>query len=106
MVDVLRHVFSTFIAKGGQVSPVSGGPPSPRSALVVGDSTMSRSVLLLAALTAASSRRGMKVLFFTRTQIQTLPPSVTGCLPNLSPDSLKVIVIVFFFSRQKCRIVT
>ena len=89
MVDVLTHVFSTFIAKGGQVSHVSGGLSSPCSALVVGDSTMSRSVLLLAALTAAS-RRGMKVLFFTRTQIQTLPPSVTGCLPNLSPDSLKV----------------
>ena len=71
------------------MSHVSGGLSSPRSALVVGDSTMSRSVLLLAALTAAS-RRGMKVLFFTRTQIQTLPPSVTGCLPNLSPDSLKV----------------
>ncbi|CAL8311136.1 unnamed protein product [Arctogadus glacialis] len=90
MADVLTHVFSTFIAKGGQVNHVSSTLSSPCSALVVGDSTMSRSVLLLAALIAAS-RRGMKVVFFTRTQIQTLPLSVTSCLPNLSPDSLKMI---------------
>ncbi|KAG7264016.1 hypothetical protein CRUP_011345 [Coryphaenoides rupestris] len=88
MVDILTHVFSTYIAKGGQVT--SGGLWSTCSALVVGDHSLSRSVLLLAALSAAS-RAGMKVLYFTPTPIQSLPPSVQSCLPSLSPESLKMI---------------
>lgn len=66
-------------------------PPSPStcSTLVVGEHGISRSVLLLAAVTAASEM-GMKVVFFTQTQIQSLPVSLQKCVPSLSPQSLKV----------------
>lgn len=70
---------------------VSSPPPTTGSALVVGDHSVSRSVLLLAAVTAAS-HIGMRVMFFTRTQIQSLPASLQKCLPSLGPQSLKVEV--------------
>lgn len=68
-------------------------PPSPTTCgtLVVGDHSISRSVLLLAAVTAASEL-GVKVMFFTQTQIQSLPVSLQKCVPSLSPESLKVEV--------------
>lgn len=71
-------------------------PPSPTtcSTLVVGDHNMSRSVLLLSAVTAASDM-GMKVVFFTQTQIQKLPAPLHHCLANRSPDSLKVSTSLF-----------
>lgn len=71
---------------------VTVSPPSPTtsSALVVGDQSVSRSVLLLAAVTAASEM-GVRVTFFTQTQIQSLPVSLQKCVPSLSPQSLKKI---------------
>ncbi|XP_029944943.1 ATPase SWSAP1 isoform X2 [Salarias fasciatus] len=65
-------------------------PQGAYSALVVGDREISRSVLLLAAVTAASEM-GIKVVFFTQSQIQSLPVSLQRCVPSLSPESLKKI---------------
>ncbi|XP_071330693.1 ATPase SWSAP1 isoform X2 [Trachinotus anak] len=71
-------------------STVRPPPPTTCSALVVGDPSVSRSVLLLAAVTAAS-QMGMRVMFFTQTQIQSLPASLQKCVPSLGPESLKKI---------------
>lgn len=68
---------------------VSSPPPTTCSSLVVGDTDISRSVLLLAAVTAASEM-GVRVMFFTQTQIQSLPVCLQKCVPSLSPESLKV----------------
>ncbi|XP_047426982.1 ATPase SWSAP1 [Mugil cephalus] len=93
MADILTLVFRTFLSRTGlkkdqKASPVSATAGS--SALVLGDLSISRSLLLLAAVTGASEM-GMKVVFFTRTQIQSLPVSLQRCVPSLSPESLKKI---------------
>ncbi|AWP18440.1 putative ATPase SWSAP1 [Scophthalmus maximus] len=95
MSDILTVVFRTFMSHTGLKTDLAADPPPPaattRSALVVGDHSVSRSVLLLAAVTAAS-HLGLRVMFFTRTQIQSLPASLQKCVPSLSPESLKVQV--------------
>ena len=99
MADILTHVFRTCAAQSGQATHASGGLSSSRSVLLVGDRGTSRSVLLLAALSAAPRRGRVKVLFFTRTQIQSLPRSAHTCLPALSPASLKVRAVDMASSR-------
>lgn len=91
MTDVLTLVFRTFMSQTDVRTELAVSPPSPTtsSALVLGDRSVSRSVLLLAAVTAASEM-GVKVTFFTQTQIQSLPVCLQKCVPSLSPQSLKV----------------
>lgn len=92
MADILTLVFRTFIPHTGLTRDFKILSPSSTtfSSLVVGDRSINRSLLLLAAVTAASEL-GMRVVFFTQTQIQSLPACLHTCMPNLSPDSLKVI---------------
>ncbi|XP_039901664.1 ATPase SWSAP1 [Simochromis diagramma] len=92
MADILSLVFRTFMSQSDLKKDVKVITPSPTtcSTLVVGDHSLSRSVLLLASVTAAAEM-GIKVMFFTQTQIQSLPPSLQRCVPNLSPESLKKI---------------
>lgn len=95
MADILTLVFRTFMSQSDLKKDVKVITPSPMtcSTLVVGDHSLSRSVLLLASVTAAAEM-GIKVMFFTQTQIQSLPPSLQRCVPNLSPESLKVGVVL------------
>lgn len=95
MADILSLVFRTFMSQSDLKKDVKVITPSPTtcSTLVVGDHSLSRSVLLLASVTAAAEM-GIKVMFFTQTQIQSLPPSLQRCVPNLSPESLKVGVVL------------
>ncbi|XP_029914214.1 ATPase SWSAP1 [Myripristis murdjan] len=92
MADILTHVFRTFIPEAGLTKDVKLISPSSTacSTLMVGERSVSRSVLLLAAVTAASEMDS-KVFFFTQTQIQSLPVSLQSCIPNLSPETLKKI---------------
>ncbi|XP_078126335.1 ATPase SWSAP1 [Sander vitreus] len=121
MADILTLVFRTFVSQTevrkqltvspppcssllvGDPSPAppppcsallvgdpGPAPPPPCSTLVVGDPGIGRSVLLLAAVTAASEM-GVKVVFFTQTQIQSLPVSLQKGVSSLSPESLKRI---------------
>ncbi|XP_018554111.1 ATPase SWSAP1 isoform X1 [Lates calcarifer] len=92
MTDVLTLVFRTFMSQTDLKTDLTASPPPQTtcSALVVGDHGVSSSVLLLAAVTAAS-QLGMKVMFFTQSQIQSLPASVQKCAPSLSPECLKKI---------------
>ncbi|XP_034567964.1 ATPase SWSAP1 [Notolabrus celidotus] len=92
MSDILTLVFKTLMSKTGVNSDfrvASSSPTTCGNTLLLGDHSISRSVLLLAAVTAAET--GMKVIFFTQTQIQSLPVSLQKCVPNLSPESLKKI---------------
>lgn len=82
----------TAVTKDLQVTALA---PPTCSTLVLGDHSISRSLLLLAAVTAASEM-GIKVMFFTHTQIQSLPVSLQKCVPNLSPESLKVLSKSFY----------
>ncbi|KAF3846802.1 hypothetical protein F7725_003880, partial [Dissostichus mawsoni] len=112
MADILTSVFRTFMSqtdvnKDVTVSPHSacsallpgdssvirsvllpGDSSVSSSVLLLGDSSISRSLLLLSAVMAASEL-GMRVVFFTQTQIQSLPVSLQKCVP--SPESLKKI---------------
>ncbi|KAM7386270.1 hypothetical protein PAMA_009077 [Pampus argenteus] len=95
MSDILAHVFRTFMSQTGQrkeldVSP----PPAACNTLLVGEQSTSRSVLLLAAVTAAS-QMGLRVMFFAQKQIQSLPVSLQKCVPSLSPESLKKITFSY-----------
>ncbi|KAM9392900.1 ATPase SWSAP1 [Pholidichthys leucotaenia] len=91
MADILTLVFRTFLSQSGPEKELRTGPPAPAcSSLLVGDVRISRSLLLLSAFIAASER-GMRVVFFTQTQIQSLPASLQRCFPSMSPDSLKKI---------------
>uniref|UniRef100_A0A3B4TZA7 SWIM-type zinc finger 7 associated protein 1 n=1 Tax=Seriola dumerili TaxID=41447 RepID=A0A3B4TZA7_SERDU len=80
MTDILTLVFKTFKSQTDLKMDLTVSPPPPTTcgALVVGDHSVSRSVLLLAAVTAAS-QMGMRVMFFTQTQIQSLPASLQKC---------------------------
>lgn len=92
MTDILTLVFRTFMSQTDARKDLKVTPPLPSTCgtLVVGEHSISRSVLLLAAVTAASEM-GMKVVFFTQTQIQSLPVCLQKCVPSLSPQSLKKI---------------
>ncbi|XP_054463705.1 ATPase SWSAP1 [Anoplopoma fimbria] len=92
MTDILKLVFRTFMSQTEGRKELTFTPPSPTtcSTLVVGDGGISRSVLLLAAVTAASET-GVRVMFFTQTQIQSLPLCLQKRVPSLSPESLKKI---------------
>lgn len=92
MADILTLVFRTFVSDSGLREATTPAPPpwtGGGSALLVGDSNISRSVLLLAAVTAAAEL-GLRVVFFSQTQIQSLPVSLQNRVPGLSPESLKV----------------
>lgn len=92
MADILTLVFRTFMSDSGLKKTTTPGPPPSTaggSALLVGDPSTSRSLLLLAAVTAASEL-GARVVFFSQTQIQSLPVSLQTRVPSLSPESLKV----------------
>ncbi|XP_068435080.1 ATPase SWSAP1 [Clinocottus analis] len=92
MTDILSLVFRTFTSQTDGRKELTVAPPSPTtsSTLVVGDAGISRSVLLLAAVTAASEL-GTRVVFFTHAQIQSLPLCLQKRVPSLSPESLKKI---------------
>uniref|UniRef100_A0A3B1K9E0 SWIM-type zinc finger 7 associated protein 1 n=1 Tax=Astyanax mexicanus TaxID=7994 RepID=A0A3B1K9E0_ASTMX len=80
MVDILGLVLSQF--SSGSITGVCTQPGTglcaPESgALVTGDRSFSRPLLLLSALTAASEL-AVKVLYFTQSQIQSLPISFQG----------------------------
>ncbi|XP_053194733.1 ATPase SWSAP1 [Scomber japonicus] len=93
MTDILAHVFRTFMSQSDQRRELDVPPLPPEACstvLLVGERSTSRSVLLLAAVTAAS-QMGMRVMFFTQTQIQSLPVTLQKCVPSLSPESLKKI---------------
>ncbi|XP_049924988.1 ATPase SWSAP1 [Epinephelus moara] len=92
MTDILTLVFRTFMSQTEVKKELTVTPPSPLtcSTLLVGDTSISRSVLLMAAVTAASEV-GMRVMFFTQTQIQSLPVCLQKCVPCLSTESLKKI---------------
>ncbi|XP_074511794.1 ATPase SWSAP1 [Sebastes fasciatus] len=92
MTDILTLVFRTFLSQTAVKKELTVVPPSAStcSTLLVGDSRISRSVLLLAAVTAASET-DMRVMFFTQTQIQSLPVALQKCNTSLSPESLKKI---------------
>lgn len=97
MVDILSVVFQRFgpqLHTSGEIN-VSSEPDS--STLVVGDENINRSLLFLTAI-AAASEMGYKVLFFTPSQIQSLPVSVQNSLASLKPDSLKVTLIKHGFT--------
>ncbi|XP_044187391.1 ATPase SWSAP1 [Thunnus albacares] len=90
MTDILAHVFRTFMSQTDPRKEPDVPPPAACSTLLVGERSTSRSLLLLAAVTAAS-QMDMRVMFFTQTQIQSLPVSLQKCFPSLSPESLKKI---------------
>ncbi|KAK2833924.1 hypothetical protein Q5P01_017813 [Channa striata] len=90
MADILTLVFRTFMSQ----EATAADPPPPTAggggALLVGDHSIGRSVLLLAAVTAASEL-GVRVVFFSQTPIQSVPVSLQKCVPSLNPESLKKI---------------
>nr|XP_061805118.1 ATPase SWSAP1-like [Nerophis lumbriciformis] len=92
MTDVLTHTFVNLMSQKDSKKEL--GVTSPASTqcgvLLVGEHNMGRSVLLLAAITAAS-QMGIRVVFFTQPQIQNLPLCLQKCVPGLSPESLKKI---------------
>lgn len=88
MADILALVFKCFSESAG-VNEVPWSAPA-LGTLVVGEHNLSRSVLLLAAVTAASES-GLRVSFFTRTQIQSLPVALQRRVPSLNPGTLKKI---------------
>lgn len=92
MADILTRVFETFRAQSDIAAEnvETSVQTSSRSALVLGDRGLSRSVLLLAAVTAASAS-GLRVLFLTQTQIQNLPVPLRRSVPRLNPAALKKI---------------
>ncbi|XP_072550116.1 ATPase SWSAP1 isoform X1 [Salminus brasiliensis] len=90
MADILGIVFKQFSSHlcASKYTEVS----SPESgALVVGDENINRSLLLLSAVTAASEL-AVKVLFFTQSQIQSLPVTFQG---GRRADCLKKIRFVY-----------
>ncbi|XP_037400611.1 ATPase SWSAP1 isoform X3 [Pygocentrus nattereri] len=94
MVDILDIVFKRFslqrhVSSNINVSALENG------VLVVGDENINRSLLFLAAVTAASEL-GIKVLFFTQSQFQSLPVNFQGSASSgLKPEYLKKIRFVY-----------
>ncbi|XP_017291148.1 ATPase SWSAP1 [Kryptolebias marmoratus] len=96
MSDVLTLVFRTFMSESClKKDPGVGLPsPAPCTTLMVGEHRVCRSLLLLAAVSAASEW-GVRVVFFAQTQIQSLPVFLQRCSPSLSPESLKKITFSY-----------
>ncbi|XP_062875050.1 ATPase SWSAP1 [Trichomycterus rosablanca] len=96
MVDIIGVVFKRFASALHVSSDMKLSCESECSALVVGDEKVTRSLLFLSAVTAASEME-MKVLFFTQTQIQSLPVILQTCpgSPPLKTESLKKIKFVY-----------
>ncbi|XP_066498973.1 ATPase SWSAP1 [Hoplias malabaricus] len=93
MVDILGLVFKRFgpeIPHEWKLCSVENG------VLVVGDQNINTSLLFLAAVTAATEL-GVKVLFFSQSQIQSLPFGFQGSSSSsaLKPDCLKKIRFVY-----------
>ncbi|XP_016377276.1 uncharacterized protein LOC107715634 [Sinocyclocheilus rhinocerous] len=93
MADILGVVFRRF-ASGTVTSNVIFPPDAEGNTLVLGDVNVSRSVLFLAAVTAATDL-GLKVLFFTQTPFQSLPVSLRASVPGLRLESLKNVKFVY-----------
>ncbi|KAM6905391.1 ATPase SWSAP1 [Xenentodon cancila] len=96
MADVLNSVFSSLVPETCPRTDVAGSAPPAGSALMVGAQHVSRPLLLLAAVTAASEM-GVKVVFFTQTRIQSLPVSLRRRLPQRRLGGLKKIT--FYYPR-------
>ncbi|KAM4534679.1 ATPase SWSAP1 [Fundulus diaphanus] len=99
MTDILTLVFRAFSPQTSQKKDPSVGAPSPAprsssTALLVGEHRLSRSVLLLAAVTAASEL-GVRVAFFAQSQIQSLPVCLQRGSASLSPEGLKKITFSY-----------
>ncbi|XP_012723379.2 ATPase SWSAP1 [Fundulus heteroclitus] len=100
MTDILTLVFRAFSPQTGQKKDPRAGAPSPAplssssTALLVGEHRLSRSVLLLAAVTAASEL-GVRVAFFAQSQIQSLPVCLQRGSASLSPEGLKKITFSY-----------
>ncbi|KAI4881313.1 hypothetical protein NFI96_029932 [Prochilodus magdalenae] len=94
MVDILSVVFKRFSSQLHDSSSFNVFSPE-HGVLVVGDENINRSLLFLAAVTAASEL-GAKVLFFTQSQIQSLPVTFQGATSSaLMLDALKKIKFVY-----------
>ncbi|TSK87528.1 ATPase SWSAP1 [Bagarius yarrelli] len=94
MVDILSVVLHRYGSQLHTSGDIKVSPQTENSTLLVGDKTITRSLLLLTALTAASELE-YKVLFFTQSQIQSLPENVQDLSASLKPDSLKKIRFVY-----------
>ncbi|XP_077355528.1 ATPase SWSAP1 [Festucalex cinctus] len=92
MADVLTHMLTTFMSQTDSKKDLSFTPPAPAQCgvLIVGEQNLGRSMLLLAAVTAAC-QMSIRVVFFGQTQIQSLPVSLQKRVPCVSPESLKKI---------------
>lgn len=97
MADILGVVFRRF-ASGTVTSDVTFSSHVEGNTLVLGDVNISRSVLFLAAVTAATDL-GLKVLFFTQTPFQSLPVSLRASIPGLKLESLKVIIMLCLMNK-------
>ncbi|XP_016091420.1 ATPase SWSAP1 [Sinocyclocheilus grahami] len=94
MADILGVVFRRF-ASGNVTSDVMfPSHVEGNTLLLLGDVNISRSVLFLAAVTAATDL-GLKVLFFTQTPFQSLPVSLRASIPGLKLESLKNVKFVY-----------
>lgn len=102
MADTLTRVFRTF-ASQDQVRKELTETPSIYSTLLVGEQNISRSLLLLTAVTAAS-QLGVKAVFFTQTYIQQLPLFLQKRAPILNPESLKVLAIFLSRAFYRCSV--
>uniref|UniRef100_A0A671T9K8 SWIM-type zinc finger 7 associated protein 1 n=1 Tax=Sinocyclocheilus anshuiensis TaxID=1608454 RepID=A0A671T9K8_9TELE len=90
MADILGVVFRRF-ASGTVTSDVIFPPDAEANTLVLGDVNISRSVLFLAAVTAATDL-GLKVLFFTQTPFQSLP-SNTFFFMHVHLQNVKLVYV-------------
>lgn len=88
MADILTLVFRSFSTQKSKDFIVLLPPTC--STLVIGEKSISRSLLFLAAVKAATEM-GFRVLFLTQTQIQSLPASLQNCMSSLSLENLKKI---------------
>ncbi|XP_067227691.1 ATPase SWSAP1 [Chanodichthys erythropterus] len=93
MADILGVVFRRF-ASGSLTSDLLFPSSVEGNTLVIGDANISRSVLFLAAVTAATDL-GLKVLFFTQTPFQSLPVSLRASVPGLKLENLKNVKFVY-----------
>lgn len=101
MADILTLVFRAFMSQTDYRRDTNIAPSVPAGCgtLVKGERSVSRSLLLLAAVTAAE--RGIKVMYFTRTPIQSLPVTLQKCLPSVTPEVLKKIKFCYPHGKEE-----